>query len=409
MKLQSTLLLIFALTCNAFAAKMTLEAGDYRLVFSEHPERWSIVQVFYQGHEIGTPTGYYGNVLAPQNGKYIGAGHTEGGTETVLTCELQIDGHSKDVGEYQYQGEQLSFHKISMLDNMKMSARYILTAEELKVVKSFETVAEQPVHLLYLFQFCWNVNSSDYLFRRMNGSLGKGKFSNDTKMRVYGEPHAYFFSQFFPEFKVGVLNYLPEFGKFTGKNLLWDQLRYHKYYFWLDLPELLPANYRSPEITMIVRGFPAESEQAWETAALQQADELLIRYPFAPTPQRLKPLPEDQVILPPANKFQCRKFNLPLDADTQYGISFEICKTPGISSKLTDHCLLVGYYNAERVFKTLATFAANVKADQEYHFVQGAFKTPASREPFCLYIYNSHSAGTVSIRNLEINKVQNNP
>lgn len=409
MKLQISLLLIFSLTINLFAAKMTLEAGDYRLVFSEHPERWSIVQVFYKGHEIGTRTGYYGNVLAPQNGKYIGAGHTEGGRETVLNYELQVDGKPQDVGEYQYQGKQLSFNKTSMLDKVKMHARYTLTAEELKIDKYFETVAEQQVHLLYLFQFCWNVNSSEYLFRRMNGSIGKGKFSNDTKMRVHGEPYAYFFSQFFPEFKVGVLNYLPEFGKVTGKNLLWDQLQYHKYYFWLDLPKLLPANYRSPEISMIVRGFSAESEQVWEKSALQQADELLKEYPFAPTPERLQPLPENPLILPPANQFQCQKFNLPLDPDTQYGISFEISKAPGISSKLTDHCLMVGYYDSERVFKTLATFAANVKADQEYHSIQGAFKTPASREPFCLYIYNSHSTGTVSIRNLVINKDQNNP
>ena len=388
----------------AEAGDLTLESGDYRVVFSEKPELYSIVGVFYRGSELGTRTGFYSNVLAPSSGKYIGAGHTEGGVEKLLGCALTVDGKKMEVGNLTVKGEKLVFSKTSMLDNVKMSVTYTLTAQELKIDKQFEMLAEQKVHSLYLFQFCWNSCSTDYFFERRNGESGTGKFLSDGKMRVEGEPRACCFAQYFPDFKLGVMNWLCNYGVYSGKNLLWDRPNYHKYYFWVDLPPVVPAGYKSPVVSMVVRAFEAPSREAWEREAATLTATLRKQYSPAPNPSVFRPLPETGLSLAGIGKFLCHKIALPLDPASQYAISFEIRKTAPMSAKTSDHYVVAGYYDSARKFHSIAGFASDVKADGEWHKVQGAFKTPSAQEDIYLYVYNSHSSGELSLRNLEIKR-----
>ncbi len=386
------------------AGDLTLESGDYRVVFSEKPELYSIVGIFYRGSELGTRTGFYSNVLAPSSGKYIGAGHTEGGVEKLLECALTSDGKKAEVGSRTVRGEKLVFTKTSMLDNVKMSVTYTLTARELKIDKQFEMLAEQKVHSLYLFQFCWNSRSTDYFFERRNGENVTGKFLSDGKMRIEGESRAYCFAQYFPDFKLGVMNWLCNYGAYSGKNLLWDRPNYHKYYFWVDMPPVVPAGYKSPVVSMVVRAFEAPSREAWEREAAALAAALRKQYPPAPNPSVFRPLPETGLSLAGVGKFQCHKIALPLDPDSPYEISFEIRKTAPMSVKPSDHSVAAGYYDSARKFHYIAGFASGVKADGEWHKVQGAFKTPSAQEEIYLYVYNSHSSGELSLRNLEIKR-----
>ena len=71
-----SLLAVFSML-SVFSADLILESGNYRVVFSDKPELYSITHIWYQNAELGTRSGFYGNILAPENGKYIGAGHTE--------------------------------------------------------------------------------------------------------------------------------------------------------------------------------------------------------------------------------------------------------------------------------------------------------------------------------------------
>jgi hypothetical protein len=404
--MKKSLIILFALSLSliAAAADMVLEAGDYRLVFSEKPELYSIVQVFYQGAELGTRTGYYSNVLAPDNGKYIGAGHTEGGLEKLLSTKLSVDGKPAATANRIYKGQKLVFTKSSMLDKIKINVVYTLTPQYLKIDKSFEATAEQKVYSLYLYQFCWNSSSTNYLFGRRRRDVVTGKFLSDGKMRVYGEPEAFYFSQYFPKMKKGILTYMCGFGSVSGKNLLWDRPNYHKYYFWIDLPKILPAGYKSPTVSMIVKGFNADSLKTWETKVNELCTKLKKQYPFALNPTEIKPLPKNGLIIKGAKKFQCRKFKLPLDPGKEYSICFSIRKTAPMSAKITDHYIVIGYYNAKRQFKTIVNFAAGIKSDNKWHQIKGAFKTPEIAEPIFMYIYNSHSTGTVSVRELTINR-----
>ena len=68
-----------------------LESGAYRVRINEKYKH-TIREVVWQGKVLATQTGYYGAILCPASGKYIGAGHTEGGAEKVLSVKVICDG-----------------------------------------------------------------------------------------------------------------------------------------------------------------------------------------------------------------------------------------------------------------------------------------------------------------------------
>ena len=398
--------LLAAVFCCVFAlcgAQMTMESGKYKVVFHDMPHRWSIIHIYCDGVELGTRSGYYSNVMSPASGKYIGAGHTDGGTEKFLEGTVSVDGgEAVPVKEGVFKGETVVFKKTSMLANIKLSCTYTLTPAGLRADKQFTALKDQPVHQFYMWQFCWNKNTTDYLFIRKDGSVGKGKFLNDNKMRVYGEKEAYFFSQYLPSAKYATVNFFPDFGKFTGRNLLWDVGKaYHKYYFWVDLPKVVKAGYTSPVYSMIARAFPAADLAEWESKAKAEAAALLKEYPFAPTQVETA----EGLTLEPSDKFQVKKSALPVEMNSAYNVKFEICKKAGISARPTDSYVLVGYYDSAKKFHILAQLAANIKGDGEFHTVAGGFKTPAEKNTIYLYMYNSRSTGEVTVRNLKLEKL----
>ena len=191
---------------------------------------------------------------------------------------------------------------------------------------------------------------------------------------------------------------MTEFGKVSGLNMLWDQTRYHKYYFWIDLPKVLPAGYVSPEVAMVVRAFPVKDAAAWPQAAKSAVAKLKAQYPLLPPPIE----GDAGVTLPPSDKFQAHKHPIAVMPGTDCSVEFEIRKTPKMSAKPTDHYVMIGYYNAKKQLKTLFSAAANLKADGEFHVVKGAFKVPEGAANVNFYFYNSRSTGTVTVRRLKV-------
>ena len=73
------------------AGDYTLVSGDYRICISPKYKH-TIRSIEWKGYMIGTATGYYGAIVIPAPGKYIGAGHTEGGVEDVKSVIAVCDG-----------------------------------------------------------------------------------------------------------------------------------------------------------------------------------------------------------------------------------------------------------------------------------------------------------------------------
>lgn len=389
---------------------MVLKSGDYKFVYDLGAKaKCSVVQIFYKDAELGTRTGWHGNVFAPASGKYIGAGHTEGGSEQVLEKSMTVDGAPAEIKPGEVSAKEIVLKKTSMLGNFKLNITWTLNESGMKVDKQFEAVADQQAHQFYIYQICWNKLSSDYLLFRKDGSIKNEAFqpvnTADRKVTwpVYGERDAFCVSQYLPESKAAHLTFMANFGCASGINMIWNVNAYHKYYYWMDLPKLVPAGYKSPVITMLIRGFNAENKEEWAAKATAIKDELLAQYPFL---SRFEHFTTSPLVLPPSpDKQQIHKVALPLEKDTTYNISFEICKTPEMSKYPNHHYAFVGYYDqAAKKYPQLCQLGHTIKPDSEFHKVQGAFKTPAEKQDLFVYIYNSNSTGTLTIKNMVIEK-----
>ena len=70
------------MTRIASAVEYNLVSGDYRITVTEKIKH-TIRKIAWKGYISGTPTGYYGAIVMPAPGKYIGAGHKEGGVVNI--------------------------------------------------------------------------------------------------------------------------------------------------------------------------------------------------------------------------------------------------------------------------------------------------------------------------------------
>ena len=103
------------LTMQLTAYEYFLESGDYRIRINEKYKH-TIREVVWQGKVLATQTGYYGAILCPASGKYIGAGHTEGGAEKVLSVKVICD--DKEVvpaAKAVFKGSTVAVEKLSIL------------------------------------------------------------------------------------------------------------------------------------------------------------------------------------------------------------------------------------------------------------------------------------------------------
>ena len=113
------------------AGDYTLVSGDYRICISPKYKH-TIRSIEWKGYMIGTATGYYGAIVIPAPGKYIGAGHTEGGVEDVKSVIAVCDGRKVDPkAEKVIRGERITVEKISGFDNLLFRVRLELTPEGL--------------------------------------------------------------------------------------------------------------------------------------------------------------------------------------------------------------------------------------------------------------------------------------
>lgn len=407
---------IIGLFCVAMAyaagPDMIFVCGDYRIVFDIGEQaKCSIVQIFYKNVEVGTRTGWYGTVFAPASGKYIGAGHSEGGSERVREVELVVDGEKKPVQGGTVTGAEFILHKKTTLDKLDLDVVWKLNAEGLDIEKRFVVTEAQPFHTLYIFQKCWSNKSTNWMLFKMDGSLDEGVFTPPNPQPgqpkviwpVRGETKGFCISQYFDQEKVAHLSYVADFSIVSAANYLWN-VRYHKQYLSLLLPKTLSAGFKSPLYRMSIRCFDAASQDEWKTKATAIKDGLLGKNPLFPN--HLEPLNGASILMPPSpDKQQIQKVTLNLQADTMYDISFQIRKTEGMSPSSHHHYAFVGYYDKEaKRYPQLVQLAVKVPQDGEFHSVQGTFRTPKTSETLYLYLYNSRSKGTVEVKDVVLEK-----
>jgi hypothetical protein len=244
------------------AGTFTVESGDYRLEFSKKL-CYTICRIFYKDYEIGTRSGYYGTVMAPGSGKYIGAGHKEGGREKVLWSSLTCDGKvfnftsnkSKPVT-----GNKIIIEKISRFDQSLFRIRLELTPFGLVEQKRFIALGEQKFKLLYTNLFCWNKLTTNWFALNADGTEESGVFTGK-KVSWHLQREIRWTAIYDIKAQKGVILYYPAIIKGAiRKACYWEVPRaYNKFYMMTQVPGQCPKGWKSPVYTVIMRGFSASN------------------------------------------------------------------------------------------------------------------------------------------------------
>ncbi len=264
-KIFSVILLAFSIKAVATPPDFTVKSGKYQVDISGK-YAYTVRGIVYDGVQAVTPSGFNNTVMAYSKGKYTGAGHTEGGKEEVLSFEVTVDGKPvTPANKAVISGKKVVLNKVSMLDKLKVFTELVVTPEEICENKHYEATDEQPVHLMYVYLYCWNKASSGWIAKTEDGKMEEGLFDGkfDSKTRWHLGNNVKWAAVLFKPQKKGILMYFPELikGK-TRKSSFWEvKGAYNKYYLMLNTPRSYEKGYKSPEYKMIIKGFGITSDK----------------------------------------------------------------------------------------------------------------------------------------------------
>ncbi|MFO7947447.1 MAG: hypothetical protein R6V19_11620, partial [Armatimonadota bacterium] len=242
--------------------QMTVQTDNYTIVFSAD-QAWTIYSYTYREHMIGESTGFYGTVLIPRGGNFIGTGHTEGGREIVHSVKLLVDGKKQplQVGET-VTGDVVQLIKTSTIH--KFHAKTIVTVTNDEVIEHQDLTAteDMDLKLMYLFMHCWLNSTTTWMAETADGEIIDGEFSSDGGYEVNRDTR--WVAEYEPNMGISILCYSPKIATGNGSRThLWDHERYHKHYtrrIGGDGEEI--AQGESMSYTMISTG--VEEDGSWE-------------------------------------------------------------------------------------------------------------------------------------------------
>ncbi len=266
------LILLAALTSVADEKAFDLKSGSYELKISEK-YKYTVRQIKYEGAELGTQSGFYGTVLAHGRGKYVGAGHGEGGFEKIIKVALFVDGKQiTPVAGKTYSGKKLMLRKISMFDKLRFQSEITLSPEGIIERKRFVATAKQPIHLLYIYALCWNKSTDGWLAEGVDGKKYSGEFGIEFKgsNRWHLQQDVKWAANLDSKSGKGMVMYYPQPIVGQGrKSSFWEVKKaYNKYYLMLKTPKLYPAGYESPVYTLILKGFASDKSEFLKNAEI---------------------------------------------------------------------------------------------------------------------------------------------
>ena len=421
----SILVLFCCLTLSASAmppaidGEFTLKSGPYAVEISGK-QKFCIFRVKYEDFIIGANSGFYGSILATDKGKFIGSGHTEGGEEKVETLEILADGKSASPSkDAVISADKIEFHKVSMQDNLRVYTDMIINAEGIRIDKHFEATASQKIYSFYIFQYCWTPETSEWMIGRPDGSTASGEFKSNDGWHLRNERELIWYSLYAQDARIGMMGYFSRYSPGQGSYMFWDKKIYHKFYFTAALPKLVENGYKSPQYSMLLKGFRAEPD-AWKDEAGKLAVGLMKEFPpplslsgvkcdfennEAGTSEEAPFGGKKCLELKGNGVFACKKIPLPLEKNQKYQISFAVRKGLKTSDKPASNYALVGQYDEEKKFHTFGTYAGDVSRDGQWHEVKGTFQAPDKLFDCNLYIYNKNSDDSIYVDDIIVEKV----
>jgi len=251
------------------AALVTVETRDFKVMFNEKAA-WTLYEISYKGTVVCGHNGYYGAVLIPKGGKFIGTGHTDGGQEQVEKVELTVDGVKRPLTDKAiYKGHKIVLKKNSMIDKLKHTATLEITDDQIREHHDFTATEDEAMHLMYAFMHPWVPTTKYWIGMPLQGGdLLRGEFANDKGFKMRADVR--WTAVYDPTNKNGMVAAYPKpiAGK-LHKNAYWDQPHYHKLYFQTFSDDTVKAG-TAWDYEIVLRGFEA-TEKEWEKKATSVA------------------------------------------------------------------------------------------------------------------------------------------
>ena len=165
---------VFNITCGKYKVKIS---GRYK---------YTVRQISYDGRIVGTRSGYYGTVMALAKGKYVGAGHTEGGEERILKMEFFADGKAvvPETGDT-LTVKSFLMRKTAMMDKLYFKTELLINQDGITEQKQFQATAKQPLYYIYIYLLCWNKSTTDWIAETAKGEIVRGKFQTERSRQIY--------------------------------------------------------------------------------------------------------------------------------------------------------------------------------------------------------------------------------
>jgi len=256
-------------------AVVTVETRDFKVEFAGD-RAWTIHRIFHQGALVADKVGFYGTVLSPEGGQWIGTGHNEGGVEQVEQVTLTVDGQPRDLADKAaYRGRRAELRKRSMMGPLRLEATYIVTDDGLLERHRYEATQEVKIGTLYAFMHAWLPRTTEWIAEKPDGAVIEGKFDSNGDFEV--KEDVKWTASYDPENRRAMLAWYP--APLAGQGLktaYWDKTVYHKLYNQIYSHATLARGMKF-EAAMVVRGVAADPA-AWKQAARELAAETRSRH-----------------------------------------------------------------------------------------------------------------------------------
>jgi len=246
-----------------------IRSGPYEITISTR-YAFTMTSIYFNGKLVGGRGGFYGTIFCPSPGKYIGAGHTEGGAEEISSIRLNINGEDlKPESNRIYEGKKVVMYKVSLLANLELVETTEVSAEGIIITRTYEAKEDQQAYSLYTYQFCWVSDTKEWVAELPDGRIVDGIFLSDDSWRLNEDIK--WTGIYHPLSQTGMLVYYPEVipGQ-QRKSCYWDKEAYHKYYLMMKIPTFLPKGSKLGPYTAIIKGFNSPAE-GWKNSAIEIA------------------------------------------------------------------------------------------------------------------------------------------
>ncbi|MCX7825103.1 MAG: hypothetical protein N2689_06050 [Verrucomicrobiae bacterium] len=254
---------------------VAVETREYRVEFAGD-RAWTIFRILHKGALVGDKNGFYGTVLIPAGGKFIGTGHTEGGVEKIENATLTVDGKPAELlDKAVYRGCRAELRKQSVMGPLRLEAAYIVTDDWLLERHCYEAPEDTKLHLLYAFMHCWLPRTTEWIAEKADGTIVEGRFdcSGDFKLRE----DVKWTALYDPDSRRAALAWFPKVPVGQGhRTAYWDKTHYHKLYTQLYAGATLPKGTKV-EATLVVRCVEADAS-VWKQAVKNAAAETQRRF-----------------------------------------------------------------------------------------------------------------------------------